>query len=65
MALKVVNGKLMTDKSMYNMKVVTSETCKACKTQCERGIRYMDKMSKEGAIGKGVPCHLTKGKNYR
>ncbi|MDT8861423.1 hypothetical protein N0O92_14475 [Alkalihalobacillus sp. MEB130] len=54
-----------SEKYQYTMKMVTSATCFSCKYQCERGLRYLDKMSKPGAIGKGVPCHLTKGKAFK
>ncbi|WP_100400057.1 hypothetical protein [Bacillus sp. FJAT-44742] len=50
------------EKHAHTMKVVTSETCFSCKKQCARGIAYMEKMSQPGAIGKGVPCILTKGR---
>lgn len=53
------------DRNMFNMKVVTSDVCAVCKQQCERGIRYMEKMSLPGAVGFGVPCILTKGKGYK
>lgn len=45
-----------------NMKIVTSSTCQVCKQQCQRGLDYLERMSKPGAIGCGVPCILTKGK---
>jgi hypothetical protein len=41
------------------MKLVTVDTCINCKTRCQRGIVYMEKMSKPGEIGHGVPCILT------
>lgn len=53
------------DKNRFNMKVVTSDVCTVCKAQCSRGIRYMEKMSHPGAVGKGVPCILTRGKGYK
>ncbi|BAB05980.1 hypothetical protein [Halalkalibacterium halodurans] len=53
------------EKTKYNMKVVTSDVCERCRTQCTIGIAYMEKMRKPGAIGYGVPCHLTKGKAYK
>ncbi|MDF2814073.1 MAG: hypothetical protein K0Q81_273 [Paenibacillus sp.] len=46
----------------YQLKLVTSDVCFVCKKQCARGIRYLDKMSQPGAVGKGVPCILTKYK---
>ncbi|MFE5319788.1 hypothetical protein ACFQ88_13860 [Paenibacillus sp. NPDC056579] len=51
------------DKNRYNMKMVTSDVCARCR-KCERGLRYLEKMSQPGAVGKGVPCILTKGKAY-
>lgn len=56
---------IVTDKNKYNMKVVTSSTCEACKQQCAKGLLYLDKMSKPGAVGYGVPCILTKGKGFK
>jgi hypothetical protein len=53
------------NKYQHTLKMVTSETCIACKTQCARGIAYIDKMSQPGALGKGVACHLTKGKGMK
>ncbi|MCT8138406.1 hypothetical protein H1D32_12005 [Anaerobacillus sp. CMMVII] len=53
------------DKYSTTMKVVTSNTCFVCKNQCARGLAYLERMSKPGAIGKGVPCILTKGKGYK
>lgn len=53
------------NKYQHTMKMVTSETCIACKTQCARGLEYIERMSKPGALGKGVACHLTKGKGHR
>ncbi|MFM1654942.1 hypothetical protein ACI7RC_23025 [Brevibacillus sp. B_LB10_24] len=50
------------NRSSSRMKIVTSETCKVCPTPCQRGLRYLEKMSEPGAIGFGVPCILTKGK---
>ncbi len=69
MAKKVLKNKGQATppeiKTQFNMKVVTVDTCIACKTQCERGIQYIAKMSLPGAIGRGVPCILTKGKGYK
>ncbi|MDM5317638.1 hypothetical protein QUF49_16635 [Fictibacillus sp. b24] len=53
------------NKYQHTQKMVTSETCIACKTQCARGLDYIDRMSKPGALGKGVPCHLTKGRGHK
>ncbi len=50
------------EKHQFTMKVVTSSTCDVCKQQCQKGLQYLEKMSKPGALGKGVACHLTKGK---
>ncbi|WP_096188967.1 hypothetical protein [Evansella halocellulosilytica] len=50
------------DKYEHTLKIVLSHKCEVCPTQCSRGIRYLEKMAKPGAIGNGVPCHLTKGK---
>jgi hypothetical protein len=51
------------EKYKFNMKVVTSDVCSKCK-KCERGRRYLEEMSQPGAIGKGVPCILTRGRAY-
>lgn len=57
---KVINSG--TNKYEHTMKVVMSATCEVCKKQCPRGLAYLAKMSKPGAVGRGVPCILTKGK---
>ncbi|MGG1551463.1 MULTISPECIES: hypothetical protein [Paenibacillus] len=44
----------------YTMRIVESATCAVCKTPCARGMRYLEKMSEPGAVGKGVPCILTR-----
>ncbi|MBP1989304.1 hypothetical protein [Paenibacillus eucommiae] len=44
----------------YTMRLVESSTCAVCQQQCERGLRYLAKMSEPGALGKGVPCILTR-----
>lgn len=41
------------------MKIVTVDTCIACRTPCMRGIAYVKKMETPGMIGTGVPCILT------
>ncbi|MBP1154530.1 MULTISPECIES: hypothetical protein [unclassified Paenibacillus] len=51
------------DKNQFNMKVVTSDVCARC-LKCERGRQYLQNMSLPGAVGKGVPCMLTRGKAY-
>lgn len=53
------------DRNRFNMKIVTSDVCVACKQQCIRGIRYMERMSQPGVQGNGVPCVLTRGKAYK
>ncbi|KZE68778.1 hypothetical protein AWM68_00410 [Fictibacillus phosphorivorans] len=53
------------NKYQHTQKMVTSETCIVCKTQCARGLEYIERMSKPGALGKGVPCHLTKGRGHK
>ncbi|MEI7028277.1 hypothetical protein [Paenibacillus sp. y28] len=52
------------DKNAFNMKVVTSDICDKCR-KCSRGIVYLERMSIPGAVGRGVPCILTKGKGYK
>ncbi|MBB6636398.1 hypothetical protein [Cohnella thailandensis] len=47
------------DSQRPQMKVVTSDACAACKTPCHRGLDYLERMSKPGAVGNGVPCVLT------
>jgi len=54
-----------TDKYRFNMRIVTSETCHACKQKCQRGIRYMESLAIPGALGRGVPCILTKGRAFK
>ncbi|PZE22602.1 hypothetical protein [Paenibacillus xerothermodurans] len=51
------------DRHRFIMKVVTSDVCARCR-KCERGMRYLAKMSQPGAVGNGVPCILTRGKAY-
>ncbi len=53
------------DKYAFTMKMVTSSTCLKCKNKCAKGLVYLEKMSKLGAVGKGVPCILTKGKAFK
>lgn len=43
------------------MKIVTTSTCLVCKQPCQRGMSYVQRMQKPGAIGFGVPCILTLG----
>ncbi|QHW29362.1 hypothetical protein GZH47_05315 [Paenibacillus rhizovicinus] len=42
------------------LKLVLSDTCAVCKTPCARGTRYLESMQQPGAVGKGVPCILTR-----
>ncbi|ASS65881.1 MULTISPECIES: hypothetical protein [unclassified Paenibacillus] len=49
-----------SDRRQVNMKLVLSDTCAVCKTPCGRGMRYLDRMRQPGALGKGVPCVLTR-----
>lgn len=53
------------DRNRFNMKVVTSDACKVCKTPCVRGMRYLERMNEPGAMGNGIPCVLTRGKGYK
>ncbi len=60
MAGKKTKKKQVTEnKKQPQMKLVTSEVCAVCKQQCERGLRYLERMSEPGAKGYGVPCILT------
>gem|GEM_PF-353454 len=52
--------KELSSRAQYTMRIVESSTCKVCKTPCERGLRYLEKMSEPGAVGRGVPCILTR-----
>ena len=54
-----------SEKYKYTMKMVTSNTCFVCKTPCTKGLAYLDKMQKPGAVGHGVPCILTKGRAFK
>ncbi|MGU3469829.1 hypothetical protein ACLBWT_01515 [Paenibacillus sp. D51F] len=49
-----------SDRRQVNMKLVLSDTCAVCKTPCARGMRYLERMRQPGALGKGVPCVLTR-----
>ena len=51
-----------SEKGDRGLKLVTSSVCEACKTPCTRGLDYAARMRIPGAIGKGVPCILTRGK---
>lgn len=65
MAKKVKKKSTSEKRNEFNMKVVPSSVCEVCKQQCDRGLKYLEKMSQPGAIGYGVPCILTKGKGYK
>jgi hypothetical protein len=61
---KAKTGKKRTNQEggrpTFRMSIVLSDTCEACPTPCPRGIRYRLSMREPGAIGKGVPCILTR-----
>ncbi|MCM3746215.1 hypothetical protein M3223_02475 [Paenibacillus pasadenensis] len=50
----------VSDRRQVHMKLVLSHTCAVCKTPCSRGLKYLDRMRQPGAVGKGVPCVLTR-----
>jgi hypothetical protein len=64
MSKKVLKKNVITtiNRSQFHLKMVTSDICEICKSQCNRGITYMDYMKIPGSVGRGVPCILTKGK---
>ncbi|ARU62569.1 hypothetical protein CBW65_17555 [Tumebacillus avium] len=47
-----------TSQRQQQMAIVTVDTCLKCPAVCTRGAAYMEKMSKPGSIGYGVPCIL-------
>ncbi|MWV45181.1 hypothetical protein GRF59_16265 [Paenibacillus sp. HJL G12] len=49
-----------SEKMHKGMRLVTSQVCEVCKTPCARGMAYAARMREPGAVGKGVPCILTK-----
>ncbi|MNZ65445.1 hypothetical protein D3C78_836400 [compost metagenome] len=49
-----------SDRKQYKYKLVLSDTCAVCKTPCARGMSYLERMKQPGALGKGVPCILTR-----
>jgi hypothetical protein len=57
---KVTKKKELSSRVQYTMRLVESSTCAVCKQQCARGLRYLAHMSEPGAVGKGVPCILTR-----
>jgi hypothetical protein len=64
MSKKVLKKKEVSslNRSQFHLKIVTSDICENCKSQCIRGIRYMEYMKIPGSIGRGVPCILTRGR---
>jgi len=51
---------ISSSRPQYAMRIVESATCAACTQPCTRGLRYLAAMSQPGAVGKGVPCILTR-----
>jgi hypothetical protein len=49
-----------SDRKRTVLKLVLSDTCAVCKTPCARGLRYLASMQQPGAVGRGVPCILTR-----
>ncbi|QYR20045.1 hypothetical protein KZ483_19530 [Paenibacillus sp. sptzw28] len=49
-----------SDRKRTVLKLVLSDTCAVCKTPCARGLRYLASMRQPGAVGRGVPCILTR-----
>ncbi|MBD2861914.1 MULTISPECIES: hypothetical protein [Paenibacillus] len=60
MAGKKVKKQASSGRTQAHYKFVTSDVCAVCKHQCARGIRYMERMKQPGAVGRGVPCVLTR-----
>ncbi|WP_258171191.1 hypothetical protein [Paenibacillus sp. R14(2021)] len=56
----VKKKKSPSDRKQAVLKLVLSDTCAVCKTPCARGMRYYESMKQPGAVGKGVPCILTR-----
>ncbi|MUT66142.1 hypothetical protein [Paenibacillus sp. NEAU-GSW1] len=57
---KVAKKKATSERKQFHYKLVLSSTCAVCKTPCARGMKYWAKMQQPGALGKGVPCVLTR-----
>ncbi|QHT60402.1 hypothetical protein GXP70_10965 [Paenibacillus lycopersici] len=57
---KNAKKKSSSERKQAVLKIVLSDTCAVCKTPCARGMQYLESMQKPGAIGKGVPCILTR-----
>ncbi|MGF7049186.1 hypothetical protein J2T13_003694 [Paenibacillus sp. DS2015] len=53
-------GQAKGEKTRRGLKIVTSEVCEVCKTPCSAGMEYAARMRIPGALGKGIPCILTK-----
>lgn len=49
---------LASDHRQPQMPTVTVDICLKCPSVCARGAAYMEKMSRPGSIGFGVPCIL-------
>nr|WP_084134607.1 hypothetical protein [Paenibacillus harenae] len=58
---KTAKKKLVSnDRKQISYKLVLSDTCAVCKTPCAKGMSYLARMRQPGAVGKGVPCILTR-----
>jgi len=57
---KKLKKKTLSGRVQYTMRIVESATCEVCKTPCTRGLQYLERMRKPGAVGNGVPCILTR-----
>lgn len=60
MAGKKIKKHVSSARPQAYYKIVTSDTCSVCRQQCARGIRYLARMERPGAVGNGVPCVLTR-----
>ncbi|PYI54474.1 hypothetical protein [Paenibacillus flagellatus] len=60
MAGKKVKKQAPGSRVQAHYKIVSSDVCAVCRQQCERGIRYMARLERPGAVGNGVPCVLTR-----
>ncbi|HEU4965384.1 MAG TPA: hypothetical protein VFV52_16275 [Bacilli bacterium] len=49
---------LTSENRQQQMPIVTVDVCQKCPSVCARGVAYMEKMSRPGSIGFGVPCIL-------
>lgn len=50
---KVTKKKIVSSREQYTMRIVESSTCAVCKTQCTRGLRYLEHMSQPGLLVEG------------